>query len=492
MKIKKWISLLLAVCLMLSLLPALSLNAAAVETETLYFCSFESEEEMKNWLFFDNDGDGYNWMRYGDGAGEKTGATDGNCALISLDYISNGDGALTPDNWAYSPAIKIPAVGASWLSYDVFAQDPEYCAEHYSVYAYVEGKGVTELFTETLKEGEDRDTPAHRNIALDDFAGQTIQLAFRHHDVTDEYAIGIDSVKVEHIVPRNISEVSVFVQEPTVGKSISNIGETKEENADYTVANVQWEPNDTEFKANTAYTVLVTLEAKEDCVFTAATVPYINGNSAQIVSQSEQEMKISYSYSALLPVMPSMYFDDVKTTDWFYNDVEFAYYYGLMGGIGNNKFDPKGQCTRGMIVTILYRMEGSPDVSGACTFTDVKAGRYYETPIIWAAANGIVDGVGNGKFAPEASITREQLATILCRYAKFKGVYNEADCVTLVGFKDCDKTSGWAQEAMSWAVGTGLITGSNESTGLYLLPRGNALRCQVAAIFHRYCDNFVS
>ncbi|MGM9554178.1 MAG: S-layer homology domain-containing protein, partial [Faecousia sp.] len=186
----------------------------------------------------------------------------------------------------------------------------------------------------------------------------------------------------------------------------------------------------------------------------------------------------------------TMSFSDVKNSDWFYEDVQYVYDRGLMDGVGNNKFDPNGKCTRAMIVTILYRMEGKPSHSGKNPFTDVKAEQWYTDAVIWAAENNIVNGVGNGKFDPNANITREQLATILCRYAAYHGDYNEEDGVMLVTFADQDKISDWAGDAMSWAVGVGLIGGSGEKDGLYLLPGGNALRCQVAAIFHRFCVSF--
>ena len=187
---------------------------------------------------------------------------------------------------------------------------------------------------------------------------------------------------------------------------------------------------------------------------------------------------------------PSMFFDDVKVGDWFYEDVEYVYYSRLMNGISDKAFGPNISTTRGMIVTILHRMEGTPVPANACPFTDVAKGSYYEAAIAWAAENDIVNGVGNGKFAPDDKITREQLAAIFFRYAKYAGIYNEDDCVMTGGFNDQNKVSPWAQEAMSWAIGVGLIGGSNESDGLYLLPQGNALRCQVAAILHRFCEYF--
>lgn len=307
-------------------------------------------------------------------------------------------------------------------------------------------------------------------------------------------ALGLPATAIEvnrssRTVPHNIEAVAVSVDEPVLDMPITTASYIPEGYNGYTVANVSWEPNDTAYKKDVAYRVVVTLEAKENYVFPDGLTPYINKHPAQIITKSSQELKIAYTYPNLVPPMPSMFFDDVKTSDWFYGDVEYVYYDRLMSGVGNNRFDPQGNCTRGMIVTVLYRLSGCPEHSGKNPFSDVKTGTWYTDAVLWAADNGIVNGVGGGKFEPETDITREQLATILCRYAKIKGLYQEDDCAMLVGFSDYAKVSGWAVDSMSWAVGAGLIGGSNEKDGLYLMPEGNALRCQVAAILHRFCTN---
>lgn len=487
MKTKKMISALLAFCLLLSLLPALGLSAAAADTETLFYCGFEADEDMTNWQFRDADGDGFNWEIYDEKTeGVGFGHTDGTAALFSFSFDNSTDQALAPDNRAYTPEITLPTLGEIFLYYDVFAQDPEWWGEHYSVYVSVPGEGETLLLEETLKEGEDRDLPAHRSIDLSAYAGQTIRIAFRHHNSSDVFAIGIDSVKVERVLPYDVGKVSIYVDEPVLDMPITNMFDIGEDCFGFSVANVQWEPDDSQFKVDQEYSVVVTLEANSGYRFTQYVDPYINDKPATVLTRTEEEMKIALTFPKLVPAMPSMFFDDVKTSDWFYHDVEYVYYNRLMGGVGNNLFDPNGECTRGMVVTVLYRMEGSPKHSGANPFTDLKYD-WYKDAVIWAAENSIVSGVGNGKFAPDENVTREQLATILCRYAAFKGPYNPDDCAMLVGFKDQDKVSDWALDAMSWAVGVGLIGGSNEKDGLYLLPDGNALRCQVAAIFHRFC-----
>ena len=177
-------------------------------------------------------------------------------------------------------------------------------------------------------------------------------------------------------------------------------------------------------------------------------------------------------------------FSDVKTSDWFYDDVRYVCENGLMNGTGSGTFSPKATTTRGMIVTILYRLSGEPAVSGVCPFGDVAAGKYYEKAITWAAENKIVSGYADGTFGPDNAITREQLATILFRYVVYKGL----DLVTLEDnlsrFSDRNEISSYAVSAMNWAVGQGLVKGS----GGKLNPKGNATRAQVAAILHRFCE----
>lgn len=285
-----------------------------------------------------------------------------------------------------------------------------------------------------------------------------------------------------------ISEVAVLVDEPVAGMAVTGAADIAA-GTGYTVVNVSWEPADDVFQPGRQYGVAVSLEAKEKHVFADSITAAINGHAAKIIARGPEEMKIVYTFDKVPYPRPSMYFDDVQTSDWFYHDVEYVYYNGLMNGTASNLFSPELATSRGMIVTILYRIEGSPEVSGSCPFTDVVAGRYYEKPIIWARENGMVDGVGHGRFDPDGKITREQMATILCRYAKYKDLYHDEDCAMLVGFADNGDVSNWARESMSWAVGTGLIGGINRADGAYLDPGGNAIRCQAAAILHRFCEN---
>lgn len=181
-------------------------------------------------------------------------------------------------------------------------------------------------------------------------------------------------------------------------------------------------------------------------------------------------------------------FKDVKEGNWFKEAADYCYGQGLISGTTSTTFSPNAVCTRAMIVSILYRLSGSPYVwEGDNQFSDVKNGAWYAKAVIWAAENGIVAGMGDGKFAPDASITREQLASIMMRYASFRGMRNPDAGVMLIGFPDHDKVSSWAGNGMSWAVGCGLISGNPGEDGQnYLDPKGTATRAQFASILMRY------
>lgn len=180
-------------------------------------------------------------------------------------------------------------------------------------------------------------------------------------------------------------------------------------------------------------------------------------------------------------------FTDVSTSDWFYDDVAFVYKNGLFSGTDSRSFSPNASMTRAMLVTVLYRLEGEPTVTGRSSFTDVRSGAYYEKAVIWAAANGIVTGTDSTSFSPDAKVTREQLAAILYRYAQYRKLDTDASA-KLNSFTDADSVSAYASEALGWAVSEGLINGASGK----LMPKGDATRAQVAAILHRFVKNVLN
>ena len=179
---------------------------------------------------------------------------------------------------------------------------------------------------------------------------------------------------------------------------------------------------------------------------------------------------------------PSTNFTDVEENGWYHTGVDFMVKNGFMNGVADDAFDVDGNLTRAQLVTILYRIAGEPESTATNPFADVADGQWYTTAVIWAAENGIVKGVNTTTFAPNDQITREQIATILFRYAKAEKVEGK-----LAGFPDAGKVSDYAADAMAWAVEQGLINGISESDGkTYLAPQETATRAQIAVILMRY------
>ena len=180
-------------------------------------------------------------------------------------------------------------------------------------------------------------------------------------------------------------------------------------------------------------------------------------------------------------------FTDVKSGDWYYDAVKYAFENGLMNGTSATTFSPNTAATRAMLVTVLYRYEGEPAVTAANIFSDAADGQWYTNAIIWAAENGIVEGYGNGRFGTNDNITREQVATILMRYAEWKEV-DISSAADLDSYSDAPQISPWAQGAMKWAVGADLINGRSAAQ---LAPKGTTTRAEVATLLLRLFENIL-
>ena len=179
-------------------------------------------------------------------------------------------------------------------------------------------------------------------------------------------------------------------------------------------------------------------------------------------------------------------FNDVSANDWFASAVDYVTGKGMMNGTADNTFSPKANTTRGMVVTVLYRLENQPSTSAA-SFTDVASGAYYANAVAWANANGIVSGYGSGKFGPNDKVTREQLAAILYRYAQYKKYdVSVGEDTNILSYGDAQSISSYAIPAIQWACGAGVVTGKS---GSKLDPKGNATRAEVAAMLMRFCEN---
>ncbi len=182
---------------------------------------------------------------------------------------------------------------------------------------------------------------------------------------------------------------------------------------------------------------------------------------------------------------PSKGFQDLDCTRWYHEGVDFVLRQGFMVGMGDDRFLPNGELTRGQLMTILYRMAGEPETAETTPFADVKMDRYYGQAIAWAAENGIAKGITDTRFAPNTAVTREQLVTFLFRYAQFSGEDVKGNC-DLTEFGDYKRVGEFAQEAMAWVVDNGILTGMD---GL-LNPKGNATRAQIATMLLRYSETF--
>ncbi len=215
-----------------------------------------------------------------------------------------------------------------------------------------------------------------------------------------------------------------------------------------------------------------------------------NANSAtlqigdvQIASTSEDDLQPVTYADKVIPLYKNHPFTDI-TADWYKEAVLFAYNNNLMNGVGDNKFKPDGATTRAMLAAILYRQEGEPSVVTAAPFTDLEMD-WYKKPINWAYDQGIVKGMNETTFAPNKNVTREQIATMLYRYAEYKKM-NISQRKDLSSFPDGQKVGSWAKEAMEWAFAEGLITGTLKDGMVLLNPQGIATRAQIATILMRY------
>lgn len=197
-------------------------------------------------------------------------------------------------------------------------------------------------------------------------------------------------------------------------------------------------------------------------------------------------VKVGVSYVKATETPSETKFNDVSANDWFASAVDYVTGKGMMNGTADNTFSSKANTTRGMVVTVLYRLENQPSTSAA-SFTDVASGAYYANAVAWANANGIVSGYGSGKFGPNDKVTREQLAAILYRYAQYKKYdVSVGEDTNILSYDDAQSISSYAIPAIQWACGAGVVTGKS---GSKLDPKGNATRAEVAAMLMRFCEN---
>lgn len=240
-------------------------------------------------------------------------------------------------------------------------------------------------------------------------------------------------------------------------------------------------------------TITITLSPDKGYKLDKLTVTDGSGKTVSTVKKSDtvytftmpaSAVKVGVSYVKATETPSKTKFNDVSANDWFASAVDYVTGKGMMNGTADNTFSPKAHTTRGMVVTVLYRLENQPSTSAA-SFTDVASGAYYANAVAWANANGIVSGYGSGKFGPNDKVTREQLAAILYRYAQYKK-YDVSGAKSLDGYTDAQSVSSYAVPALQWANAAGIVTGKS---GSKLDPKGNATRAEVAAMLMRFCEN---
>ena len=224
------------------------------------------------------------------------------------------------------------------------------------------------------------------------------------------------------------------------------------------------------------------LDAKAGC-FRASYASQVEGLD-HTVSLPVLKLTDFNSLKAAGDALTRMDFHDVTIVDWFYVPVRYAYFNDLFQGTGDYTFSPSKAMTREQLVTALYRLDGSPVVSGSAPFSDVKTGAYYSNAVIWAAGQELVGGYENGAFGVGDGITRQQFVAILYRYAKYKG-YDVSATASLEAYSDFGSVSGYALQAFQWASGAGIINGLSDTE---LAPGAAATRAQMAAMLMRFCE----
>ena len=224
-----------------------------------------------------------------------------------------------------------------------------------------------------------------------------------------------------------------------------------------------------------------------NCDFGDQTVypPFSSGTTIYAHSNSTASTLVS-NFSRYNYVFKPMYFNDVAPGAWYFDAVSYAKENSLFDGVGNGKFAPETNMTRAMMVQVLYNYAGEGEICEN-TFTDVPDNTWYTDAVAWAAKNGIVNGVGGGKFNPEGKLTREQLSSIMFRFANWQGE-DTSKTDDLTSFVDVGKVSDWALSSVKWAVGQGLINGVDQNGSRYLQPQAYASRAQVATILMRYIE----
>ena len=248
-------------------------------------------------------------------------------------------------------------------------------------------------------------------------------------------------------------------------------------------------------RASRGTTVTLTINPDDGYELDEIIVTDANGDEVDLTRKSSTKYTFEMPRSRVTveatfveeEVVSTLPFDDVDVDDWFYDAVEYAYENDLMNGVSSDEFDPNGTLTRGMMVTVLYRLEGEPESRADLPFEDVEAGAWYTEAVRWAVDEGIVLGTSDTTYEPDAMITREQLATMLYRYAEYKDYDTTQGGMAIREFEDYEEISDWALEGLDWAVNAELVNGVGNNT---IAPLSSATRAETATLLMRFIEAF--
>ncbi len=418
--------------------------------------SFNEDPEQHGWTFVDADGDGKNWSYLTDGYYYDHTSGVAGMLIASESYDGTGYTALTPDNWAITPVFSVPKdADHPTVSFYAKGASESFPDEMFSVYAVEAGNVNLSNLNPTdwiciSSVGDIKATKYYKNysFSLEQFKGKDIYVAIRHYHVSDQYALLVDDFRFDGTDALTYKKIART--EPNLGK-----------------------------------------EGNVECWLGSDGNHYRLKNGRYILMERDE-----WILEALDFFWP---FTDVKVnpSNWKYEGIKFVYEHGIMTGDADNDndgfttFNPKGNITRGEFITTLYRLDGEKEVEGNMPFTDVKKNKFYYTPVLWALTNEITTGTSATTFSPKDNITRQDMATLLMRFAGYMG-FDTSGRADIRSMPDYSRVKSYARDAMAWANYEGIITGKDIDGKKYLDPRANATRQETATILQRFMERYMS
>ena len=357
--------------------------------------------------------------------------------------------------------------------------------------AMLNGVSYTSL-QDALADAEDGDTvKVLRNGLTASMSGNTRTITLANGVAGAEITVTING-ETKNIATGGTVEFT-FTRPSSSGGGSSTPTYTVSKPSDVTGGEISVSPS----RAAKNATVTITVKPDEGYELDELIVRDSDGETVELTQKSDTEytfkmpaskVTVEVSFVEIEPTPSELPFTDVAADAWYHDAVAYVYDNGMMNGVTENMFAPNATTTRGMIVTMLHRLEGEPGVNYLLPFTDVAEGLWYTEAVRWAASEGIVNGVSDTSYAPDNAITREQMAAILYRYAQYKGYNTSVGGMSLAEYTDADQISSYATTAMQWANENGLITGRTDTT---LAPQSTATRAEVATILMRFCEDVV-